>query len=569
MRNGDNNGSQRSGHRVAISCLMTDDRTKRVLLMLVSMLFVAMVSRAARAPYKVAFYDRWGGIPSEQLNDKAYHFIARKEIDSALVCYSVVANRYYEQERQTPKERERSLFAMNNIGYLYFFYYFDYEKSYHYLLQALKLSEQYGLKDVQSHVYLNLANLYRTNADMHHTHEFDRMILAYYKKAFYGSLEVKNWRAFVVMFYGLAYFANTTDNVPAISREIAVFSRQRIPAEVPMLVFSRYLCKEMDACRRHDDAACLQYLDSMMAHIDASDTPERFRILTLLQKARTLTRMSRTPEALTCMQTAMDLADQYKSKDLQVYISRRLYEYYAQSGNRATAAKYELAYLQKKDSLLNFSKMESIGKMHFLEQLKQVNDTVEQLSQARKTQNVILLAVLSVTVVVLVFTLLLARSYRRLKRNHELLYRANVEMQAKEDEMRRKRDEKYRGSSLAEDEKDQLMERIQAVVENTQEICSDSFSLNRLAELVGYNYKYVSQVINEKYRKNFNALLNEYRIKEACRRLNDLKNYGNLTIEGVGMSVGFRSRSNFEQTFKQNVGMSPSEYRRIAKSVKM
>ena len=100
-------------------------------------------------------------VPSKELNEKAYDFIAQKKIDSALVCYSVVANRYYEQEQQTREEREKSIFAMNNIGYLYFFYYFDYEKSYHYLLQALKLSEKYKLKDVQAHVYLNLANLYR------------------------------------------------------------------------------------------------------------------------------------------------------------------------------------------------------------------------------------------------------------------------------------------------------------------------------------------------------------------------------------------------------------------------
>jgi AraC-like DNA-binding protein len=92
-----------------------------------------------------------------------------------------------------------------------------------------------------------------------------------------------------------------------------------------------------------------------------------------------------------------------------------------------------------------------------------------------------------------------------------------------------------------------------------------NFHLARLATLADSNYKHVSQVINEVYQKNFNTLLNEYRIKEVCRRLNDFSNYGNLTIEAVGMSVGFRSRSNFESTFKQNVGMSPSEYRKIAK----
>ena len=72
---------------------------------------------------------------------------------------------------------------------------------------------------------------------------------------------------------------------------------------------------------------------------------------------------------------------------------------------------------------------------------------------AIKVQNIILWAVASVAVIVITFALLLVRAYRRLKHNHELLYRKNVEMQAKEDEIRRKRNEKYKGSSLAEDEK--------------------------------------------------------------------------------------------------------------------
>ena len=542
---------------------------KKIAIVVLFMLLSTFMARAARMPYKVAFYDRWGNVPSKELNEKAYDFIAQKKIDSALVCYSVVANRYYEQEQQTREEREKSIFAMNNIGYLYFFYYFDYEKSYHYLLQALKLSEKYKLKDVQAHVYLNLANLYRTNSDMHRTHELDKVILGYYKKAFYCSLEDKDWRAFIVIFYGLANFANATDNIRNISRETDILRHQRIPADVPMQAFSRYLCKEMDAYCHRDYAASIHFLDLMMDNIDAKDTPERFRILTLLQKARVLTRMNRAADAVSNIEKAMNLADKYKSKDLQVYVSRSLYEYYATTGNDEIAAKYKLEYLQKKDSLLNFNKMENIGKMHFQEQLREVNDTVEQLSQERKVQNIILWAVASVAVIVITFALLLVRAYRRLKHNHELLYRKNVEMQAKEDEIRRKRNEKYKGSSLAEDEKDRLMERIQMVMENTKEICSDSFSLKRLAELVDFNYKYVSQVINEKYKKNFNALLNEYRINEASRRLNDFEHYGNLTIEGVGMSVGFKSRSNFELTFKQNVGLSPSEYRNIAKSVNM
>jgi AraC-like DNA-binding protein len=77
---------------------------------------------------------------------------------------------------------------------------------------------------------------------------------------------------------------------------------------------------------------------------------------------------------------------------------------------------------------------------------------------------------------------------------------------------------------------------------------------------------YVSQVINEKYDNNFNHLLNEYRIKESCRRMNDTDNYGNYTIESIALSVGFKSRSNFISTFKRFTGLTPSAYLKIAKN---
>lgn len=121
---------------------------------------------------------------------------------------------------------------------------------------------------------------------------------------------------------------------------------------------------------------------------------------------------------------------------------------------------------------------------------------------------------------------------------------------------------KYQSSTLDEDEKVVITERIFKLFEDSEEYLSTDFNLNKLADLVGSNYKNVSQVINENFKKNFNTLLNEYRIKEACRRMGDLARYGNYTIEAIGESVGFGSRSTFISTFKKITGLTPSEYQR-------
>ncbi len=128
--------------------------------------------------------------------------------------------------------------------------------------------------------------------------------------------------------------------------------------------------------------------------------------------------------------------------------------------------------------------------------------------------------------------------------------------------------QKYQNSTLAEDEKTMLQDRIMNLFENTDEIFAEDFNMNKLADLVGSNYKNVSQVINELMGKNFNALLNEYRIQEACRRFNDTANYGNYTIEAVGNSVGYGSRSTFVTQFKTITGLTPSEFQNMARQIR-
>ncbi|GAB6983063.1 helix-turn-helix domain-containing protein [Prevotella dentasini] len=75
---------------------------------------------------------------------------------------------------------------------------------------------------------------------------------------------------------------------------------------------------------------------------------------------------------------------------------------------------------------------------------------------------------------------------------------------------------------------------------------------------------YVSQVINQKFGNNFKAFLNGYRIKEACRRLNNVELSRNYTIETIAEGLGFKSRSYFITLFKKSVGITPSNYQRIA-----
>lgn len=119
---------------------------------------------------------------------------------------------------------------------------------------------------------------------------------------------------------------------------------------------------------------------------------------------------------------------------------------------------------------------------------------------------------------------------------------------------------KYQYSPLTEKKKDLLYDRIKSVMEDVNVIGNPDFSLNQLVEMANANQKYVSQVINERTGQSFYQLLAAYRIEEVCRRMSDRNQYGQLTIEGLARSVGFKNPSHFFVVFKRIKGITPAEY---------
>ena len=70
-------------------------------------------------------------------------------------------------------------------------------------------------------------------------------------------------------------------------------------------------------------------------------------------------------------------------------------------------------------------------------------------------------------------------------------------------------------------------------------------------------------MINDTYGKSFKTYLNEFRIREACRRLLDNENFGNFTIRAIHQELGFRTATSFVSAFRKVTGMTPSEYKKM------
>ena len=121
-----------------------------------------------------------------------------------------------------------------------------------------------------------------------------------------------------------------------------------------------------------------------------------------------------------------------------------------------------------------------------------------------------------------------------------------------------------KATKLSKEQVNELVKKIAAVMNDVQKISQPDFSLNLLAREVGSNTAYVSWVINNIYHHNFKAFLNEYRIREACRRMDDHEHYGHITIQALIRDLGYSSYSNFVAAFKKVNGMTPSQHQRLS-----
>lgn len=73
-------------------------------------------------------------------------------------------------------------------------------------------------------------------------------------------------------------------------------------------------------------------------------------------------------------------------------------------------------------------------------------------------------------------------------------------------------------------------------------------------------------VINETYGKNFKTYLNEFRIREACRRLTDTEHYGNMTIQAIYQELGYKTAASFINAFRKVNGVTPSQYQKLSQT---
>lgn len=125
---------------------------------------------------------------------------------------------------------------------------------------------------------------------------------------------------------------------------------------------------------------------------------------------------------------------------------------------------------------------------------------------------------------------------------------------------------KYARSGLRNEQAEEYLTRLLRFMDEEKPYFDGNLTINDLSGKTGIPRHYITEILNEKHGRNFFTFINEYRVKEVIKRINDPK-YQHYTILAIAFDSGFNSKSTFNTFFKSYTGMTPSEYRsRVMKS---
>ncbi|WBX70401.1 helix-turn-helix domain-containing protein [Tenacibaculum retecalamus] len=106
----------------------------------------------------------------------------------------------------------------------------------------------------------------------------------------------------------------------------------------------------------------------------------------------------------------------------------------------------------------------------------------------------------------------------------------------------------------------EVVEKIEQYFLNQKEYLKPDLTIADVSKCINEHPKRVSLAINIVTKKNFKSYINSYRIEEAKRLLKD-NSTSNYSIEGIGLEVGFKSKSVFYNAFKKETGLTPINFK--------
>lgn len=543
---------------------------------------VLLVCSLAVAAEDITFMNnrrQWEQLPTGALMQMGHQFEHKNLPDSMFLCFSIVANRYDTHSPQG-KELEQCVGAIFDIGVMYMGVYYDTFKAHTYMLRARDLAQKHQLKSLSPYIDYNLGNLYLFNDIFHNSPQHEKC-LELYREAFNGAYRAKDWNLLHTILLSISDVLIAEENRTEVAKLANQYEQLVIPDSVEFHAYGVQFCKGLTCFASNDLQQSVDAFKQLpdVPHLNQISQKQRAQWDAIIHNItlHLLEELGRYDEALDEINIISREAKENGVATGYVVALGYYHDLYKKLNNHQLADYYELLWLRQRDSVATLSQLKNFEKADFLHEIDKMNEEHQTLALKQRHDRQLLWIVSVAALVAIILLVLLYINRQRIRQSYRQLYEKSQALLAAEDAGRQEtmvsqpaevavETPKYSHNQMDEDVMDELWLQIKRVMETSDEIYQELFSLDQLTELLNAKRSHVSQTINTKTGKNFYALLHAYRIREACKRMSDKQNYGNYSIEGIAHSLGYSSRSHFVRVFKEATGIPPSAYQKLAQN---
>lgn len=547
---------------------------KRYLIIIVAAIIA--LTGFARAIDDKTFH-RFYNLSPKEFEEQLNYYILHNQSDSAILCANTQASKYG-KVKLTTDEIGACCLAFRYLAVVYLNSHCNYQLAAEYYLKAEQIANKYGYILMQAQIANDKAILAATQNDLENNFVYNKDVMDAFRKAFQGTLDqdkAGNMDFHKVIIestvMNLLYIAIKFDKTKEVTSEVQAY-RDAQKRYGTINNVGTVVCDAIENCNVGNYDKAFAVLELPITRSDHQSDRDFLQHQSMLEIAKyaVLVKSSKRAEALKLLLQHEQFTRDNRMPFEQLEALWLIKQHYETDGNKDLADKYSLQYYVTKDEFINKSKVGKMDQAKLNLELEQTRERISEMSHRHQIQNLVMWGIAIIALLALALLAVLWVNYRRTKRTNRLLYEKNIALLNEGKELRLAAAPALvvapadapdqEGSTQADRD---LMDKITAVLESSPEVYGEDFSRQRLAELVNSNVKYVSRAINTCKQCNFYMLLNEYRIKEACRRLMDTNTYGSYSLEGIANSVGYKSRSNFAAVFKNIVGLTPSAFQKM------
>ncbi|SMG31695.1 tetratricopeptide repeat protein [Arenibacter troitsensis] len=283
-----------------------------------------------------------------------------------------------------------------------------------------------------------------------------------------------------------------------------------------------------------------------------------------------------TAQAISNYEKSIEAAENIDAFDVVKQNSYILSQLYEKTNQIAKSKDYRSLYRAISDSLFTNEKEQKIIILETKRKIKEVLQNKKILELENKAQKAKFRAIIIVLILLFVISTISIYSYLKVRKKNRLLLLRTIDLA----EIQLRMSEKISGFQHMEtqwsverktsdipktqpridkDIKNIILTKLEKL-EKENFFLDPNCNLHQLSEQLKTNPKYLSQVINQEKKSNFNNYINELRINYLLPKLLKDIEFRNSKLSYISFSLGYNNLNTFNAAFKKRLGILPSNF---------